>query len=243
VSTLVRRHHAVVRVTHWVNLVAVIIMSGSGLRILQAYPAFHRPGETLFGFTPSVDFIPKWLSLGGWLGGARQWHFAMMWVLAVNGFVYVAFLFLHGEWRDLAPRRGDVRDMWTMVRYYVGRIATHPVQGKHNALQKWAYASMPVLGLVLILSGLAIWKPVTLGFITALFGNYVIARFVHFASMVVLLGLALGHVVMVFSTDPYAIRAMLSGWYDEQLSPEARNARPFRNLFPKRQVEPEVPVP
>lgn len=242
-SALVKRHHAIVRVTHWVNLVAVVIMTGSGLRILQAYPAFHRPGETLFGFTPRVAFIPDWLSIGGWLGGARQWHFAMMWVLVINGLVYVAFLFLHGEWRDLSPRRGDLRDMLTMVRYYLGRITAHPVQGKHNALQKWAYAAMPILGLVLVLSGLAIWKPVTLGGITMLFGNYVIARLVHFVAMVALLGLALGHVFMVLSTDPYAIRAMFSGWYDERLSPEARNARPFRNLLPRSSAASEPPVP
>lgn len=240
---LVRRHHAVVRLTHWVNLVAVVLMTGSGLRILQAYPAFHRPGETIFGVAPTVDFIPRWLSIGGWLGGARQWHFAMMWVLALNGLAYVGFLFLHGEWRDLAPRRGDARDVVAMLRYYLGRVTTHPVQGKHNALQKLAYAAMPFLGLVLVLSGLAIWKPVTLGWITALFGNYVIARLVHFLAMVALLGLAVGHVFMVFSTDPYALRSMISGWYDERRSPEARNARPFRNLFARPAAEPEGPTP
>lgn len=133
--------------------------------------------------------------------------------------------------------------MLAMVRYYLGRIATHPVQGKHNALQKWAYAAMPVLGAVLVLSGLAIWKPVTLGWITALFGNYVFARLVHFVAMVVLLGLAAGHVFMVLSTDPFAIRSMITGWYDERFSPEARNARPFRNLFPRPPAEPGAPVP
>jgi thiosulfate reductase cytochrome b subunit len=95
---------------------------------------------------------------------------------------------------------------------------------------------------VLVLSGLAIWKPVTLGWITAMFGNYVIARLVHFLAMVALLALAAGHVFMVLSTDPYAIRAMITGWYDARLSPEARNARPFRNLVPRPTVERGDPV-
>ena len=82
-----------------------------------------------------------------------------------------------------------------------------------------------------MLSGLAIWKPVTLGFITALFVNYKWARFVHFVAMSLLLLLALVHVFMVFSVDPYSLRAIVTGWYDRARSPEARNARPFYNLF------------
>jgi len=107
----------------------------------------------------------------------------------------------------------------------------HPHQGKHNALQKTAYFAMAVLGIVLVLSGLAIWKPVTLWFVTALFVNYKWARFVHFVAMALLLLLALVHVFMVFSVDPYALRAIVTGWYDRARSPEARNARPFYHLF------------
>ena len=90
---------------------------------------------------------------------------------------------------------------------------------------------MQVLGAVIVLSGLAIWKPITLGFLTALFVNYKWARFVHFTAMVALLLLALVHVFMVFAVDPYSLRAMLTGWYDRTRSPEARNARPFYHLF------------
>jgi thiosulfate reductase cytochrome b subunit len=90
---------------------------------------------------------------------------------------------------------------------------------------------MAVLGIVLVLSGLAIWKPVSLGFITALFVNYKWARFVHFLAMTLLLLLSLVHVFMVLTVDPYALRAIVTGWYDRTRSPEARNARPFRHLF------------
>ena len=90
--------------------------------------------------------FPASLTFGGWLAGARNWHFAMMWVLVVNGLVYLGFIYLHGEWRDLVPRRGIVRDAWEMVRFYLTVRKDHPRQGKHNALQRLAYFSMPLVG-------------------------------------------------------------------------------------------------
>ena len=230
---VVKRHHWVVRVTHWLAAAAIVLMVGSGLRIFNAYPAFARKGETFCCYPFAGHPIPKWLTFGGWLAGARNWHFAMMWLLVASGVVYVGFLFLHGEWRDLAPRRGDARDAWQMVRFYIFARPTHPHQGKHNALQKTAYAAMPVVAALIVLSGLAIWKPVSLGWLTALFGGYVWARYWHFVGMALLVVLALGHVFMVLAVDPYAIRSMITGWYDEGLSPEARNARPFYHLLPK----------
>lgn len=226
-----RRHHWVVRLTHWVNFVALTIMVGSGLRIFNAYPAFARRGETFCCYPFEGMPVPDWLTFGGWLAGARNWHFAMMWVLVANGLVYLAFLWLHGEWRDLVPRRGDGRDALRMLRFYLHRIDRHPEQGKHNALQKLAYFSMPLLAAVTVLSGIAIWKPVQLGFLTSAFGGYVWARYWHFMSMVALVVLSLGHIFMVFAVDPQSLRAMTSGGYDEARSPEARNARPLGALL------------
>jgi thiosulfate reductase cytochrome b subunit len=96
---------------------------------------------------------------------------------------------------------------------------------------------MPVLGAIIVASGLAIWKPVTLGFLTALFGNYKWARFVHFAAMTLLLLLAVVHVFMVVAVDPYSLRSMITGWYDRARSPEARNARPFYHLFSRGRID------
>ena len=227
------RHHWLVRLTHWASAFAFVVMVGSGLRIFNAYPAFARRGESFCCWPEGRTPIPDWLTFGGWLGGARHWHFAMMWVLVAAGVTYVAFLWLHGEWRDLVPRRNDPRDAWEMVRFYLGRRADHPRQGKHNALQKGAYFAMPFVGAVIVLSGLAIWKPVTLGWITDLFGGYVWARWWHFMGMLVLVVMALGHVFMVLSTDPYSLRSMITGGWDASLSPEARNARPFHHLLPR----------
>ena len=103
----------------------------------------------------------------------------------------------------------------------------HPVQGKHNALQKTAYFSMPILGALAVLTGIAIWKPVQLAPLTNALGGYVWARYWHFLVMVGLVLLSVVHVVMVFAVDPYSLRSMITGGYDDSKSPEARNARPF----------------
>jgi thiosulfate reductase cytochrome b subunit len=226
----VKRHHAVVRITHWVNVVALSIMVGSGLRIFNAYPAFARKGETFCCYPFEHHEVPSVLTFGGWLAGARNWHFAMMWVLALNGLVYLAFIYLHGEWRDLVPRKGIVHDAWQMVRFYVTARKDHPHQGKNNALQRLAYFAMPIVGAMAIVTGLAIWKPVQLSGLTNLMGGYVWARYWHFWAMLLLVALTVGHVFMIFTVDPYSLRSMITGGYDESLSPEARNARPFVHL-------------
>lgn len=227
------RYHPVVRITHWVSALAIFVMMGSGLRIYNAFPAFARKGE-LFPWWPfEHQALPAKLTFGAWLGGARHWHFAMMWVLVVNALVYLGFIFLHGEWRTLVPIRGDVRDAWQMIRFYLFIRPNHPPQGKHNALQKYAYVLMLLTGAVLVLTGLAIWKPVSLGWITNLMGGFALARFWHFLAMLLLTALIFLHVFMVFSVSPYGLRAMTTGGYDEaRFSPEARNARPFMHLLP-----------
>jgi thiosulfate reductase cytochrome b subunit len=204
------------------------------LRIFNAYPAFARKGETFCCYPFEGRAIPPWLTFGGWLAGARHWHFAAMWILVANGLVYLGFIYLHGEWRDLVPRRGLLGDVWEMIKFYLTLRKDHPRQGKHNALQRLAYFSMPLFGALAVFSGLAIWKPVQLAPLTALLGGYVWARYWHFVAMVILVALGLAHVFMVLAVDPYALRAIITGGYDESKSPEERNARPFVGLRPKK---------
>ena len=238
------RHHWIVRLTHWVNAVAFTLMVGSGLRIFNAYPAFHRRGEGFCCYPFEGKPIPGWLTVGSFLGSARQWHFAMMWVLVLTGLVYVSFIYLHGEWRDLVPRRGDVRDAWEMIRFYLYQRRDHPIQGKHNALQKATYFIMPFVAAVIVLTGISIWKPVTLGWLTAIFGGYVWARYWHFMAMATLVSLSVVHVFMVISVDPWSLRSMITGGHSDRFSPEARNARPFQGLFPRRPIAPtQSPAP
>src|SRR4051812_1654789 len=209
--TRVKRHHVVVRITHWVNAIALTVMIGSGLRIFNAYPAFARRGETFCCWPFERQSIPARLTFGGWLGGARNWHFAMMWVLALNGLVYLAFIYVHGEWRDLVPRRGIGRDTPAMMSFYLGRRRDPPIQGKHNALQRMAYFGMPIVGIMAVMTGIAIWKPVELSTLTNLLGGYVWARYWHFWAMLLLVILTTGQVFMVFAVDPYSIPSMITG--------------------------------
>lgn len=230
------RHGVVARVTHWLTVLSVVVMAASGLRIYNAAPFFAPKGSTAFAWWPFERVpAPEAVTLGGWLGGARHWHFAMMWLLVASGVVYVAHLCRHGRWRTIVPGRMTWRGALEMMRYYLYLRPVHPRQGKHNALQQLAYTTMLLCGAALVVTGLAIWKPVTLGWLTRLLGGYALARWWHFMAMIVLLLLILVHVVMVFAVDPYALRAMTTGKYDEaRWSPERRNARPFHNLLPRR---------
>jgi len=235
-----RRHHLVVRITHWVNVLALAIMVGSGLRIFNAYPAFARKGGTFCCYPFEGRRIPDWLTFGGWLAGARNWHFAAMWALVGNALVYLAFIYLHGEWRDLVPRRGVLRDAWQMVRFYLVLRRDHPHQGKHNALQRLTYFFLPWIGAAAVVSGLAIWKPVQLAPLTWLLGGFVWARYWHFLAMLALVALSFVHIFMVFTVDPYSLCSMITGRYNESRLPERRNARPFVNLLrnPRTGYEP-----
>lgn len=228
------RHHWVVRITHWINAIAFTVMVGSGLRIFNAYPRFARKGESFCCYPFEGQPIPAWLTFGGWLGGARHWHFAMMWVLVATGLIYVGFIYLHGEWRDLVPRRGDLRDAWQMIRFYAYRRKDHPKHGKHNVLQKVTYFTMPMVAAMIVVSGIAIWKPVSLGWLTSLLGGYTWARYWHFTAMLALVLMSVVHVFMVISVDPYSLRSMITGGHNDDLSPIARNARPFQGLLPPK---------
>ena len=148
-------------------------MVGSGLRIFNAYPAFARRGETFCCYPFEHKAIPRVFTFGGWLAGARNWHFAMMWVLVINGLIYLGFIYLHGEWRDVVPRKTFPRDAWAMMSYYLFIRKRHPVQGKYNALQRGTYFILPILGVLAVVSGIAIWNPVELAWLTNIHGGYV----------------------------------------------------------------------
>jgi len=179
----VKVHPLVVRVTHWINAFAILIMAASGWRIYNASP--------LFGFR-----FPNDLTLGGWLAGALQWHFAALWLLVLNGIVYVGYGILSGHFRrklfPLTPR-AVLSDMLAALR---GKLA-HDDLAVYNAAQRAAYLAIILCLAVLVLSGLAIWKPVQLQELAALMGGYEGARLVHFFAMALVVFIALVHIVMV----------------------------------------------
>lgn len=182
--------------THWINVIAVLIMVLSGWRIYNAAPLFP------FKF-------PAEITLGGWLAGALQWHFAAMWLLALNGLLYLAYGVLSGHFRrKLLPvgPRAVVHDILQALR---GKLA-HDDLSVYNAAQRAAYLSIILVLIVLVLSGLAIWKPVQLQELAALMGGYEGARLVHFFAMALLVFLVAVHVVMALLV-PRTIPTMITG--------------------------------
>jgi thiosulfate reductase cytochrome b subunit len=153
--------------------------------------------------------FPRGIALGGWLAGALLWHFAAMWLLAVNGLVYVALGVVTGRFRrKLVPiRPGEV--LADAKAALTGKL-THEDLSVYNAVQKLLYLGVILASIVVVLSGLAIWKPVQLQELTAVFGGYDAARYVHFFAMVAIVGFVVVHVVMALLV-PKSLRAMIIG--------------------------------
>ena len=189
-------HPLWLRVTHWINAVAVAMMIGSGWEIYNASP--------LFPFT-----YPKSITLGGWLAGALLWHFAAMWLLVVNGLAYLMLGIATGRFRrKLLPiRLGDVlADAGAALS---GKLS-HADLSVYNAVQKLLYLGVILAGAVMVLSGMAIWKPVQMQELAALFGGYDGARYVHFFAMATIVGFLFIHIVMALLV-PRALRTMITG--------------------------------
>jgi thiosulfate reductase cytochrome b subunit len=189
-------HPAVVRITHWINVIAVLLMVASGWRIYNASP--------LFNF-----YFPDELTIGGWLAGALQWHFAAMWLFALNGLVYLVYGILSGHFRrkllPIAPG-AVLHDVREALR---GKLA-HEDLSVYNAAQRAAYLVLIVALAVLVLSGLAIWKPVQLQELAAIMGGYEGARLVHFFAMAIMVLIVVVHVAMVVLV-PRTFPTMITG--------------------------------
>jgi len=205
-STTVSDHHATsagkviqpawVRTVHWINAVAILLMITSGWQIYNASPLFN------FNFSHSI-------TLGGWLGGALLWHFAAMWLLMVNGLVYLTLGLASGRFANkLLPitPKGVISDARAAL---TGRLS-HDDLTRYNYVQKLLYAGIIVVGIVIVLSGLSIWKPVQLQYLTALFGGYDVARYVHFVCMAAIVAFLVVHVALALLV-PKSLRAMIIG--------------------------------
>jgi thiosulfate reductase cytochrome b subunit len=191
-------HPVWVRVTHWINALAMVLMIGSGWQIYDASPL------PLFRFE-----FPTSITLGGDLPTGLAWHFAAMWLLAVNGIVYVGLGLASGRFRaKLFPIRGReiLADVAAALR---GKLA-HDDLAIYNAVQKLLYLGVILAGVVIVLSGLSIWKPIQLQWLTALFGGYDAARYVHFFAMSAIVLFLVVHVVVALLV-PKSLRAMIIG--------------------------------
>lgn len=185
-----------VRVVHWINAVAIVLMIMSGWQIYNASPLFN------FSFPGSI-------TLGGWLGGGIMWHLAAMWLLVINGLVYLTLGLVTGRFRKkLLPitPSGVLNDTKAAL---TGKLS-HDDLTHYNQVQKLLYAGIIIVGILIVLSGLSIWKPVQFQYLTALFGGYDTARYVHFFMMAAIVGFLVIHVALALIV-PKSLRAMIIG--------------------------------
>ncbi|MGY4304741.1 thiosulfate reductase cytochrome b subunit [Bradyrhizobium sp. USDA 4369] len=185
-----------VRVMHWINAAAMIVMIMSGWQIYNASPLFD------FRFDRSI-------TLGGWLGGALLWHFAAMWLLMLNGLAYLVTGLVTGRFRrkllPLSPA-SVIADLKAALTFKL----SHDDLTAYNAVQKLLYLGIILVGIVVVLTGLSMWKPVQLHWLVSLFGDYPAARYVHFVCMALICAFLVIHILLALLV-PKSLRAMITG--------------------------------
>src|SRR5215469_222087 len=151
----VYEHPWPVRFSHWLNAIALFVMTGSGLQIFRAFPSFGAK-------IPQQDLLhwPKAFAIGGWLGGALQWHLTFMWIYIATGLFYMGYQIFSGNYRQVLLRPSDLPGVWPMARHYFFFGPKPTAMQTYNPLQKLAYTSAIVLGLLSVATGFALWKPI-----------------------------------------------------------------------------------
>jgi thiosulfate reductase cytochrome b subunit len=187
-------HSLPIRIMHWIGAAAVICMILSGWEIYNASP--------LLPFT-----FPRWMTLGGWLGGGIAWHLSAMSVLFADGLAYLAYGILSGHFRrDILPPRPKIilRDLDDALQFRLG----HQL-GSYNGVQRLLYMGVIIVICLAVVTGLSIWKPVQLGWLTGLFGGYPVAHTIHLTMMVLIVGFLFIHLALV-ALFPRTLVSMLA---------------------------------
>ena len=200
-----------IRIVHWCNAIFLVLMAGSGLQILVAYPSLGPRGAQYWWYPFQGTPPPAWMRIGGWLAGGRHWHFAIAWFFVLDGIFYLAYFFISGEWRRrmFRPWR-DAHGAVAQFLYYLRIRRTPPPADFYNGLQRLAYSSVIIFGIVMVLSGLAIYKPVQLHFLTLLFGGYDGARVIHLTGLCLFAMFLVTHLILV-AMHPREILNMITG--------------------------------
>jgi thiosulfate reductase cytochrome b subunit len=202
-----REHPGLVRLAHWVNAVSLVVLTMSGLQIFAAFPSFGPK-------VPQSDIatVPEAIRLGGWLGGALQWHFTFAWLFAATGVIYVVYLAVSGHWRHVVLRTDEIGGVGPMVRHYLGRAGEPRLREPYNPLQKLAYSSTLLVGALAVATGVLLAKPVQYALVVEALGGFAAIRMYHFAAMLGLLAFVPGHLVMVALHGWENFTSMITGW-------------------------------
>src|SRR5579864_5863452 len=206
------KHPRAIRWMHWINVPLLAIMIWSGLMIYWANDvyAIRVGGVTLVHFFP--DWFYRTLDLDQRLATGMSYHFAFMWFFAMNGLCYVLYTFISGEWRHLLPNRRTPREAWHVVLHDLRLRKDPPPPAKFNGAQRIAYTGVIMMGAGSVITGLAIYKPAQLAWLTGLLGGYEWARAEHFALTVGYVLFFVIHISQVVRAGWNNFRAMVTGY-------------------------------
>lgn len=202
------KHLVAIRWFHWINFPLLSLMIWSGLLIYWAY--------SVYGIGP-IHFFPAWfykgLGMNQRLAEGMAMHFFFMWLFVINGVLYVAYTIYSGEWRLLVPQSTSVfRDAWQVFLHDLGLHVRLPEQEKYNAAQQLSYTGIVLMGVLSVVTGLAIYKPAQLGWLATLLGGYKMARLWHFALTIGYVAFFVVHVAQVVQTGWNNFRSMVIGY-------------------------------
>ncbi|HYM94777.1 MAG TPA: cytochrome b/b6 domain-containing protein [Chitinophagaceae bacterium] len=209
---MVKKHPLAIRWFHWINFPVLTIMIWSGLLIYWANDVYKIGfgNMTLLKFFP--DSFYKALHIPFRLAEGMAYHFFFMWLFFINGFLYVLFTIFSGEWKYLLPKKNSFKEAWLVLLHDLHIRKTAPPQKKYNGAQRIAYTAIIVMGLGSILTGLAIYKPIQLGWLCTIFGGYKMARIIHFALTIGYVLFFVIHLLQVIRTGWNNFRAMVTGF-------------------------------
>jgi thiosulfate reductase cytochrome b subunit len=192
-----RLHPLPLRVMHWINAVAIFIMIGSGWKIYD--------DEVIFGWL----HFPDSLTIGKWAQHGLQWHFFGMWIFVINGLCYLAYGIATGRFRrKLFPI--SIREIVATVGDALCFQLKHDDLTHYNAVQKILYLGIMAVGVLIVTSGLALWKPVQFSELAALFYNFQTIRLVHFLCMTAIVAFLVVHITLALLV-PQSLAAMVTG--------------------------------
>ncbi|MEP7277269.1 MAG: cytochrome b/b6 domain-containing protein [Bacteroidota bacterium] len=209
---LEKKHPLAIRWFHWINFPVLAIMIWSGLLIYWANDVY-RLG---FGNTTLVKFFPQkfydTLNIPFRLAEGMGWHFFFMWLFFLNGLAYVLYLLLSREWKYLLPNTRSFKEAWQVLLHDLHIRKTAPPQLKYNSAQKIAYTLIIIMGLGSLITGLAIYKPVQLGWLCSLFGGYALTRIFHFSLTIGYCLFFIVHIAQVIRAGWQNFQAMITGF-------------------------------